>query len=484
MALTIRNYHWILLIAVLSFVTFQWFSITISSDNRHRLNSVKDEHFPILENIDKNITRVEKIKDLYLQAVLIGETDLIEQAKTLTDTTKNSLNALKTAHPYLQLTINELQLQLDNYSEISSNTAMRMINGEELQDSQHNVENMNHHLDRLQKMISDFRNNSYENFIGTLSRSEQSASQLHYLGIALGLMNLVFMGILGYFVRRNDRMMNIIESQNQNLEARVEQRTMELKQAQNELFESEKMASLGRLVSGVAHEINTPLGVSITAASHLTEEVKAFNRSLEAGSLRKSTLQHFSVQVNEGMDILQANLQRASNLIKNFKQVAVDQSVEEVRKIDLSEYFKEVLSSLRPKWKHTKVSVVTDFPDELEVTTYPGALAQILTNLITNSIKHGYDEGTAAGEISISVQPEGNSLVIIYSDYGKGMSAENLKKVFDPFFTTKRGEGGTGLGMHIVYNLVTQKLRGRIDCESEPGEGCHVTITLPRSIEA
>lgn len=256
----------------------------------------------------------------------------------------------------------------------------------------------------------------------------------------------------------------------------------ELNIAQSQLIETEKMAALGRLVSGVAHEINTPIGVSVTASSTLSSDIKRIRDELDNGQLKKSSFEEFLGHVEEGSSIIERNLYRASGLIRNFKQVAVDQSVEEIRKLDLSEYLNEILSSLQPKWKHSKVEVITDFSDGIEITTYPGALAQILTNLISNSLKHGFDGGKFSGEITIKARHNDDSVILDYIDSGKGMSEEILQQIFDPFFTTKRGSGGTGLGMHIVYNLVTQKMKGTINCTSQLGEGCHIIIHLPETV--
>ncbi len=257
----------------------------------------------------------------------------------------------------------------------------------------------------------------------------------------------------------------------------------ELNIAQAQLVETEKMAALGRLVSGVAHEINTPIGVSVTASSTLSSDIKKIREELENGQLKKSSFEEFLGHAEEGSSIIERNLYRASGLIRNFKQVAVDQSVEEIRKFYFSEYLIEILSSLQPKWKHSRVKVITDFPEDIEITTYPGALAQILTNLISNSLKHGFDGGKSSGTITIKVRHSDDNVILDYIDSGKGMSKEILQQIFDPFFTTKRGSGGTGLGMHIVYNLVIQKMKGTINCTSQPEKGCHIVIALPKVVE-
>ncbi|MBD1584630.1 two-component regulator propeller domain-containing protein [Pseudoalteromonas sp. S16_S37] len=253
-----------------------------------------------------------------------------------------------------------------------------------------------------------------------------------------------------------------------------------LKKTQQQLIEQEKMAGLGRLVSGVAHEINTPLGISITASSHATRQVEECEQLLNSAKLTKPQLTSFINSLKESLKLQESSLERAAQLVKNFKQVAVDQSEEALSNINLSEYLTDVLTSLQPKWKHTKVTLHTDFPTQVRLTTYPGALAQILTNLIENAVRHGFDDGKLEGSITISLEHSGDWVKWVFADTGKGMDSETLSKVFEPFFTTHRATG-TGLGMHIVYNIVTQKLKGKIECESVPNNGCVFTIMLPQS---
>ena len=280
------------------------------------------------------------------------------------------------------------------------------------------------------------------------------------------------------------------------LEEMVESRTIELKKTnesltetldelhrtQTQLIENEKMAALGGLVSGVAHEINTPIGVCVTASSTLQDTSKALKKMLDSGTIKKSSLVDFVDKTETGSKLLLTNLVRASDLINNFKQVAVDQSVDETRHFELNHYIHEVLTSLQPKWKATKVIVDFDAGNKIEVTTYPGAIAQVLTNLIINSLIHGFDEGQKPGKIVISTEQFDHKVNLRYRDNGNGMPEEVLGKIFNPFFTTRRGSGGTGLGMHIVYNLVTQKLRGTINCQSQLNSGCEVLIQLPLDI--
>ncbi|MFY0666122.1 MAG: hypothetical protein JXQ97_15970 [Natronospirillum sp.] len=289
-----------------------------------------------------------------------------------------------------------------------------------------------------------------------------------------------------------------IQEHQSNLESMVEERTKDLQQAndalaetidklklaQDDLVEAEKMASLGGLVSGVAHEVNTPLGVSVTAASHLDDEVRTLRQAVSGGALTKTQFDTFLASASESCDIILGNLRRAAELISCFKQVAVDQSSEERRDIYPRSYIEDVLRSLLPRIKHTAVSVEVTGDETLQMLTYPGALAQIVTNLVMNAIIHGFDNGKNEGHIVIDIEVEGEGVNILFSDDGAGMEKAVRQRVFEPFFTTRRGQGGSGLGLNIVYNLVVQRLRGKIRCESAVGKGTQFHISLPQALQA
>jgi ligand-binding sensor domain-containing protein/signal transduction histidine kinase len=279
---------------------------------------------------------------------------------------------------------------------------------------------------------------------------------------------------------------------NQELEQRVEERTSaltvlngsllqtieQLRMAQHQLVEAEKLAALGSLVAGIAHEINTPLGVGVTAASHLEQQARRFAQRLDAGTLKDGELEAFRTVVLECSAIVLRNLQRADKMIRSFKQVAVDQASEKPRRIDLRAYLDEILTSLQPALKRTRHKMDIDIPPNLLVDTYPGALYQIVTNLVMNAVTHAFGEGES-GSIRIRARRDADALVFEFSDDGRGMSDDVRRHIFDPFFTTRRGQGGSGLGMHIVYNLATQMLGGSIECETAPGKGARFTLRLP-----
>ncbi len=279
---------------------------------------------------------------------------------------------------------------------------------------------------------------------------------------------------------------------NDELEARVQDRTaalsasnLELQESleeihfmQRQLVESEKMAALGNLVAGIAHEINTPIGIGITAASHLEDETSRLMQLMNSGKLSKSALDAFQTDAISSVQLILSNLRRAGQLVRSFKQVAVDQSTEEAREIAVKRYLEEVLLSLGPALKKTRHQVQLRCPDDLVIFTYPGALSQIVVNLVMNSLIHGFDS-VENGEIRIEANQYGDEWLLLYRDNGVGMSDVVRQRVFDPFFTTKRGQGGTGLGLHVVFNLITQLLRGSVDCRSAPGAGVEFQIVLP-----
>jgi PAS domain S-box-containing protein len=263
---------------------------------------------------------------------------------------------------------------------------------------------------------------------------------------------------------------------NNELEVAIQQ----LRNTQEQLVQSEKMAALGSLVAGLAHEINTPIGVGVTAASYLASSSAELAKMLAENTLKKSQLDHFVSSTNDTANLISKNLERAANLISSFKNVAVDQTSDDDREIDLNKYLNEILTSFQPQLRKYKVAAELSCPDGIIFTTNPGSLYQVLSNLMMNITLHAYDEGEK-GQIFISAHLLGNNIEIIVRDTGKGIPAENLPKLFDPFFTTRRHKGGTGLGLHISFNLVTQALGGFIRAESKLGEGTQFVITIPLS---
>ncbi len=252
----------------------------------------------------------------------------------------------------------------------------------------------------------------------------------------------------------------------------------DLKDTQDQLVRSEKMAALGDLVAGVAHEISTPLGVGVMSASFLLDITMEHAEYYKDNTLSRSMLEKYYKNAKEASSLIYNNLSRAADLLNSFKQVAVDQSGDERRNFILKEYIDEILVSLLPRYKNDQHSIEVNCPDNIILDSYPSAIYQILTNLIINSMIHGF-EGIRKGTISIDVSVNDNELLFKYSDNGRGMNEEVINKIFTPFFTTKRGQGGSGLGMHIVYNIVTQSLGGQIECASSQGNGALICMSIP-----
>jgi signal transduction histidine kinase len=272
------------------------------------------------------------------------------------------------------------------------------------------------------------------------------------------------------------------EDELRNSKEKAESALLELNAAQQNLIDAERLAALGGLVAGVAHEVNNPIGISLTVASSFARRAEMFEAELRSdGRLRRSQLEEFVRTSRDAAQQLVANLHRAGELIQSFKQVAVDRSHAERRQFSLSEATDQIIASLRPVLKKAAIDLSVDVPEGLVIDGYPGSYGQILTNLFLNAANHAFPDGRS-GTISISARPRGSDDVeIIFADNGAGMTPDVQRQAFDPFFTTRRNEGGTGLGLHIVYNLVTQQLGGRMMLDSRLGQGTTFRIIMPRA---
>ena len=238
------------------------------------------------------------------------------------------------------------------------------------------------------------------------------------------------------------------------------------------------MSSLGQLSAEVSHEVNTPLGISITSISYLADITAKLKQDVSANKISKRTIDTFTDNAQCSIELLSSNLQRAAELMTSFKQVAVDQMNDKIRVIHIAKYIDEIIHSIQPKLKKTQHKIMVNCDSDIEIYTHPGAIAQIIINLIINSITHGF-ENIKHGLINIEVSLAQKRLVIIYKDNGVGLDEEALKQIFTPFYTTQADKGGTGLGAHIIKNLVINTLNGSIDVHSQLGKGLHYRITLP-----
>ncbi|MCJ8319435.1 MAG: YfiR/HmsC family protein [Colwellia sp.] len=255
-----------------------------------------------------------------------------------------------------------------------------------------------------------------------------------------------------------------------------------LKDTQEQLIQSEKMASLGTLTAGIAHEINTPLGIAVTSTSLALDRTEQIKEKFIDGSLTKTVMNKYLDDIEKSSIMNTKALERVIVLLTSFKQVAADQVVGDPRELNLVDYVEDVMGTLFAELKRNRVNYVYKGVGELTITTIPGAIAQVLTNFVTNSIRHGF-EGRDCGNITIEIERAANGCAtLIYRDDGIGMGIEILRNIYEPFFTTKRNKGGTGLGMNIVYNIVNKNLAGEINIESAEGNGTTIVLTLPASI--
>lgn len=323
-----------------------------------------------------------------------------------------------------------------------------------------------------------------------------------FLRIAIFLLVSAIVIALGLVAQRRQRERKTAEEAlrllNLDLERRVAERTHELAQAnaslqetlgslqrtQSELIQREKLASLGALVAGVAHELNTPLGNCVIVSTSLIEDMDAFAADFNANALTKTRLRDFIAHTQRGMVLLQRSLERAEALVGKFKRVATDQSSEVRRLFDLAEAVNGIVATINPQFKPTPHHIRVDIPDGIVLDSYPGPLGQVVTNLALNALVHGF-RADMAGEVCFAASlAAGERVILRVTDNGAGIPAEHLSRIFDPFFTTRLGQGGSGLGLNIVYNIVTVTLGGHIGVASRLGEGAVFTIDLPRVLPA
>lgn len=305
-----------------------------------------------------------------------------------------------------------------------------------------------------------------------LSIIELPFSQFNYLSF---LMIYVMLSAFVYIMVKNfSEIEGILHRQSQMLQNNVD----DLNRVQQSLIEAEKMAALGNLVAGISHEINTPLGIALTAITHNQDILIKIEDHLNNKTLKQGTLKDAISSQQQGYHIILKNLERANDLIGNFKQIAVDQTSEKLREIYIYEYVQEITNSMYSLLREKNIQIHFQGVKGVKINTYPGPIYQIISNFINNSILHGF-ELQKEGNITISVNVSQQRVTLRYIDDGLGMNREILKKIYEPFVTSKRNQGGSGLGMNIVYNLVTQVLEGDIDCKSILGEGIEIKLSFP-----
>jgi signal transduction histidine kinase len=289
-----------------------------------------------------------------------------------------------------------------------------------------------------------------------------------------------------------DTMRIALKESFENLEDRVKKRTEDLtrvnteltdtvatlEDAKDSLVQTEKLAALGSLVAGVSHELNTPIGNGRVMSSSLYETARLLKSQFENGTMTKSQFENGLEEILQGANLIERNLLKAINLVQSFKKIAVDRTSDKRRAFHLNEFIAEVESTLHHIFKSNPYELRIDLGDDVELDSFPGVLSQIVSNLINNALMHGL-ENRAAGTVTVQTRPSGNHVTISIIDNGVGMPEEVQKRIFEPFFTTKMGKGGSGLGMHIVHNLTTGTLGGRLAVTSATNEGTTISITIP-----
>lgn len=253
----------------------------------------------------------------------------------------------------------------------------------------------------------------------------------------------------------------------------------ELQHTRAELVQSEKMASLGRMVAGFAHEINTPVGVAVGAVSHNEDALDRISTMLSQEEVSEEDLREELNGVRQGSALAMANLRRAASLVQSFKRTSIDQTSEQVRAFEMKELISDVLFSLQGTLKRLPITVGVECPEAMRLDGVPGLIEQLLTNLVMNAVQHAFCDGSRAGNIRIRVQREGTQIHLEFADDGVGMDAGQVARVFEPFYTTRRGQGGSGLGLYICYTIVTARLGGSIECHAQPQMGCRFDVRFP-----
>jgi PAS domain S-box-containing protein len=332
-----------------------------------------------------------------------------------------------------------------------------------------------HHPEHVDRVVQRIRQ-SFENgtpWEDTFPLRSKDGTYRWFLSRALPIRNEA--GEVVRWFGTNTDVTEQIEAENALREA-----LQSLRETQTSLIEAEKLAALGRLVAGVAHEVNNPVGICLTLASTLERKSALFGAEVARGDVKRSSLNDFLETSRDGSAQLVANLKRVAELIQSFKQVAADRISSDQRTFDLGDLTQQVLTSLRPSLRKDNLKLDVECQPNLLINSYPGSYGQLLTILLVNSVVHAFPDGKE-GTVAIKARASGeDSVEILFSDDGCGMSADVRRQAFDPFYTTRRHLGSTGLGLHILHNIVTNRLGGRLNLDSSPGAGTKFRITLPR----
>ena len=332
----------------------------------------------------------------------------------------------------------------------------------------------------VKKLVYDL---SYEGVpVGKVEITVLRKYTYFYLYIALLFLS-------GYFVLASHLNLREVKDELENAKnelentvSELENTIEELESTQEQLVNAEKMASLGRFVAGIAHDLNTPMGIIYTGLTEMKRYMARLEDSYKEGKMSKKGFEKFLEESKELLGLMEKNTKRVVDLVRSLKSVSAQETLGSPVRFRLNELIQDVLTAINPRLRRTKVEVEVRCPEDLEMVSYPGALSQVLLNLIENSIIHGFNDGEEEGKIKIEVEDKGAYVEFTYSDNGVGMDESTKSRAFEPFYTTRSGKGGTGLGLYIVYNLVVEMMGGEVVLESEPGKGTKFLIIIPKVV--
>lgn len=426
------------------------------------INSKNQELLMLNNKIQKSQIDYQIQLDNLASKIKQTESDYEQQLKTLT----NNLKAKENLLAQKQSDVNETQNELDRINILSAELVQR------IKTNQEHIDKQTYKLNTLSQQLT-----SKEQALEAKEKQVKQTTNVLFISLIALIGFAVLTANLWYLSKRKQTLNKLLEAHNEELEHINQQ----LISTQKQLVESEKMASLAGLVAGVAHEVNTPLGAAITAVTHLSSISTEIYSDFKDKTLSSQKFERIIEEQLQATDIIFKNLCRSAELIKSFKQVSADQVSEAAREFEIGDYLDEIITSLKHELKRAQVNVSINCDFQKRIYTYPGVFSQVITNLVINSLIHGF-KSQQGGEIKIKVKQENGHLFIDYQDNGGGIDKDNIDKIFDPFFTTNRNSGSTGLGLSICYNLITQKMQGNITClESE--SGAHFELSFPFNIQ-
>ena len=434
-----------------------------------------------LSKIETQRDEVLRIKK-YGISELYGPVNLVQGGKGLINRMPIFLNDGKY---FGQLSLVLKFDEILKYSGINDFSKNYNIKVEQIEQSKNNSKIIFSNIDKFQNEAIQFELNidtGIWRITAEYKNGYNGKTVIFYFLIILGLFFAVVISILiNNLLLKNIELNNLVDKRTKDIKLineNLEKSLKELSETQEKLILREKLAALGELVAGVAHEMNTPLGICITLNSYMENIILKLDEKFENNTLKRSELNTAIKDISDSVRIMSLNLEKTSELVVGFKKLSVDQSVEEKKKIDFKKYLQEIIDAISPILIKNKCHVNIEVDENLKFETYPGIISQIFTNLIMNSIVHGFEK-KEEGKIFIKIRLDGSNIIIDYYDNGKGISKENIEKVFNPFFTTKRNEGNIGLGMHIVFNIVNQNLSGNIRIIDDVDKGVHFEIIFP-----